>query len=57
MARKPYNEKLRDFEARRQMVVALRDRGYKMDEIGQMVTPKISRQRVYQILKAEAEKA
>ena len=40
-------------EQRRKKIVALYKRGFSCAEIGALMTPKVTRQRVYAVLKAE----
>ena len=48
-----YKKQQKQNEQRRKKVVALHKRGFSDREVGELVTPNISKQRVAQILKAE----
>lgn len=56
MARKPFHERMKDFEVRRQMAVSLKERGYSLAEIGKRLRPPVSRQRVSQMIAKEASR-
>ena len=56
MARKPFHERMKDYELRRQMAVSLKERGYSLAEIGKRLRPQVSRQRVAQMIAKEVAK-
>jgi hypothetical protein len=51
-----HQQKQKAHEQRRKKMVALRLRGFSLREIGDMMTPRISGQRVAQVLRKEGAK-
>ena len=51
-----YQQKLKAHEERRKKIVSLHTRGFSLREIGDLMTPRISGQRVAQVLKKEGVK-
>lgn len=51
-----YKKQQKQNEQRRKKVVALNKRGFSDREVGELMTPVISKQRVAQILKAEGKR-
>jgi hypothetical protein len=51
-----YQQKLKAHEERRRKMVSLHKRGFSLREIGELMTPPISAQRVDQVLRKEGVK-